>query len=132
MGRYRLIEFYIKGLDPRTQRKITGALQDLEYYDRYYAEWQADGFERYIRMGKVMDQAAAQLIISRAKAAYLAIDGIMQENNRAPLFSDVDDLGKWIALRKEYLSFFSEEACAEKLHTTSFSAFIPPALKTEQ
>ena len=122
---YYVYNFYTKGLDPYLQQKIWSLIEHLNYYDWLYNAFKEDNFSKIIKEHIFENEKNALKALYKLKEECNIVNNIMIENQRNPLFIDLNDIDYLIKRRDELLFFGSEEECSKIVGCKNFSEYNP-------
>jgi hypothetical protein len=122
----REIDYYIKGLPLGVRQNIFRGLQGIGSMTIKCLLEKNEGYPKYKRMGLSDDKILNQ--IERAKKEFEAVNNIMMENERYPLFKDASDTYRASGEYVELLMKRKEEELIKKFGCT-FEEYIPRIYK---
>ena len=115
---YRMIDYYLKGVNADCYRYVVGELKDINGYHEK-AVLDKDKFMHDFCLTEVQYQYFYQA----AYWDYERINRYLLKHQRRPLF-DTSDLVSCINKRKELLAFLKEEECMKKYNLPSFDSYV--------
>ena len=116
----RILDYYIKDLDPDYQRHMIGGVKDLvnTYHDDYV-------FERgYLIESLKGDKSKIKSLQEMVYWGYENLNRYMICHKRFPIF-DTSDLKGCIKRRDELLEWLTEEECMDKYNFPKFDDYKP-------
>lgn len=122
----RILDYYIKGMDPDYQRHMMGGIKELKnsYHDDYVYE------RGYLIESLNNDREKIEKIQENVYWGYENLNRYMIKHQRYPLF-DTNDLKSCIKRRDELLEWITEEECMEKYGFPKFNDYNPETYQND-
>ena len=128
--KFKLIDYYIKNLDPDEQRGVTGDLRDkFNYMERKYILDIRNDYKNVLKKGLFKTVQDIESFLQGSADKFISINERMMKNERYPLFEDPYNLLQSMEWRDKLLEYMPESECNKIVGCKSFDDYEPPVYK---
>ena len=127
---FKLIDYYIKNLDPDEQRGIAGDLRDkfTSFQKEIINDVKYD-YHNVIDRGLFKNEQQIEKYLQKIVNSFSEVNERMMKNERYPLFKDPYNLPESMDWRDKLVSFMPESECNKIVGCDSFANYEPPVYK---
>lgn len=127
---YRLIDYYLKGINPYAEREVLSILKNdiQDMFIDHIDFLRKQNKPYYLIVDKLTD--AYMRAILKAVDQFSKINNVMEDNGREHLFKDARDVVKCYDVRAELLKYMPESECNKIMNCDSYESY-QPAVKEE-